>query len=160
MNYLIAFSRQNIEKLKGLRKKLKGKIVHLYNLNVTDVDLYEVMNAELSILLAPYYLDASSIFESTITEFETLIEKITASIKGQVIAEIPTTIAAPVSQHVSPVASNSAPSPVAEPVSSQTDYLSQSNDVEPTVEVGGRTRKRVRKYKKTRQRQRKFKNRK
>ena len=89
---LITFSKQNIEKLKGLKKKLKGKIVQLYNLEVTDENLFYVMNAQLKILLSPFYVDASEIFERTISEFEALIEKITDSIKGQVMSEIPTRI--------------------------------------------------------------------
>ena len=59
---LTAFSKQNIERLKGLRKKLKGKIVQLYNLEVTDENLFDVMNGQLAILLSPFYVDASEIF--------------------------------------------------------------------------------------------------
>jgi len=100
---LTAFSKQNIERLKGLKKKLKGKIVPLYNLDVTDETLFQMMNAELKILLSPFYVEASSIFERTITEFEDLIEKITKSIRSQVLNEIPTTISSPVIQSPTPL---------------------------------------------------------
>ena len=142
MENLITFSKQNIERLKGLRKKLKGKIVHLYNLDVTDENLFEVMNAQLKILLSPFYLDASAIFERTILEFETLIEKITESIKSQVMTEIPTTMTPDQNQMIPSEPQN------------QMEVYQQPREID-----GGRSRRKSRRRFKSRK-SRKFKNRK
>jgi len=142
---LTTFSKQNIERLKGLKKKLKGKIVQLYNLEVTDENLFDVMNGQLNILLSPFYVDASAIFQRTISEFETLIEKITDSIKSQVTSEIPTTI---VQQTVSPLAL-----PPSESMGQMVPYQ-QPREID-----GGRSRRKSRRKVKSRK-SRRFKNRK
>ena len=137
LDNLTAFSKQNIEKLRGLRKKLKGKIVPLFNLDVTDENLFQSMNNELKILLSPFYLDASAIFERTITEFEELIEKITKSIRTQVLAEIPTTIESPVPQLTSPVSRLALPQ---ESMGQLVPYVNQT----PREIDGGRSRRKSR----------------
>jgi hypothetical protein len=152
---LTAFSKQNIERLKGLRKKLKGKIVQLYNLEVTDENLFDVMNGQLAILLSPYYVDASEIFERTISEFETLIEKITQSIKGQVMSEIPTTIA-PLQQTLPPLAPVQQNVPALPP----SDSMGQMVPYQQPMEIdGGRLKRKTRRKSKSRK-SRRLKNRK
>ena len=83
LNNIVHFSENNIVKLKSKLYIAHGKLSALNNVEVTDENVFQIMNNKLNAVLSPFYLESSNIFESTVTDFEHLTEEITQIIKDK-----------------------------------------------------------------------------